>query len=132
MPVPPPVIKAVRPLSVSLVNIRIFPIVASALVDDAQALCHPARQAWPGANAARVSLARTGLLSSKTHCLAHRPPSNTPCNPVSPPPPVLPAPRGAGRRAAGPRARVSLLSTPLPPPAAAGRDKPQRAGLAQA
>src|SRR6218665_2441348 len=70
MPVPPPVIKAVRPLSVSLVNIRIFPIVASALVDDAQALCHPARQAWPGANAARVSLARTGLLSSKTHCLA--------------------------------------------------------------
>src|SRR6218665_3422118 len=70
MPVPPPVIKAVRPLSVSLVNIRIFPIVASALVDDAQALCHPARQARPGTNAARVSLARTGLLPSKTHCLA--------------------------------------------------------------
>src|SRR6218665_4109042 len=78
MPVPPPVIKAVRPLSVSLVNIRIFPIVASALVDDAQALCHPARQAWPGANAARVSLARTGLLSSKTHCLADGRRSSTP------------------------------------------------------
>src|SRR6218665_3828572 len=70
MPVPPPVIKAVRPWSVSLVNIRIFPIVASALVDDAQALCHPARQARPGAKAARVALARTGLLSAKTHCLA--------------------------------------------------------------
>src|SRR6218665_2891514 len=70
MPVPPPVIKAVRPWSVSLVNIRIFPMGESGLVDDAQALCHPARQARSGANAARVSLARTGLLSSKTHCLA--------------------------------------------------------------
>ncbi|WP_265296993.1 enoyl-CoA hydratase/isomerase family protein [Verminephrobacter eiseniae] len=67
----------------SLVNIRIFPIVASALVDDAQALCHPARQAWPGANAARVSLARTGLLSSKTHCLADGRRRSTPWSLVS-------------------------------------------------
>ncbi|WP_265659369.1 enoyl-CoA hydratase/isomerase family protein [Verminephrobacter eiseniae] len=64
-------------------NIRIFPIVASALVDDAQALCHPARQARPGANAARVSLARTGLLSSKTHCLADGRRSSTPWSLVS-------------------------------------------------
>src|SRR6218665_2683649 len=84
MPVPPPVIKAVRPWSVSLVNIRIFPIVASALVDDAQALCHPPRQARPGANAALVAFALTGPLSSKTHSLADARRTSTPWSLVSP------------------------------------------------
>src|SRR6218665_217061 len=129
MPVPPPVIKAVRPWSGSLVNIRIFPIVASALVDDAQALCHPARQARPGANAARVSLARTGLLSSKTHCLADGRRSSTPWSLVSRHPSSLPQ----LTRDADPTGLAPTFPGPPPfPPAHPARAPRQRAGLAQA